>query len=131
MKLTVPLAVMASGIFSSACAAEATPTRYLADYQHTKANTDAYKASFFANAGDGTLEVKKTGQNFDTSVWLNGKQILDGGAVGRSDRISETSIVLLDGADNQLEVRMQGSVGNAVNVRIKQHVNLDFQFTSS
>lgn len=107
-------------------AAPANLTRHLAEYQRTLAASDQYTASFFATAGEASLELTSSAGDLPITILINGDRLETGIATADGATIP---LLLKAGAGNQISVAMHGNHQGSAQVRVTQQADLDFQFT--
>jgi len=118
--LTLVLSVLASATLH---AAEADLTRYLASHLRTDRPTDVFTDSFSANAGPAILVVDaETADNVD--IVLNDKVVM---SAKSPEKTGKVQVPVELAAENVIAVTLNGTPGQVVTTRIKQHVNVDFQ----
>ena len=125
------LIVVSFALLCSATSSRAAPanlTRYLAEYQRTAAESDRFTDSFFAVAGEATLNLESSIGDLPITIRVNGDR-LDTVIATRAG--TAIPLLLKAGAGNQLEVTLGGTgAGEAsARIRITQPADLDFQFT--
>jgi glyoxylase I family protein len=129
LTLLIMLATLLAAHAPTGQAATAKLTRHLADYQRS-AEVDHFSDSFFATAGEGSLEVVTATTDLPITLSVNDKQ-LDLQLVAASDNAAKATVPvsLKAGAGNKVVVSFGAGSDASARIRITQSANIDFQFT--
>jgi hypothetical protein len=107
-------------------AAEADLTRYLAKYERGEERPDVSTHSFFGTAGPATLVVTADDVS-NARISINGIQVLGPKDLKKRDEGKIQVPVTLLAGNNSIQVALKGKDEGSLTVRVKQHVNVDYQ----